>query len=301
METEKTLQKKWYKKVRYWIIICVLLVVAIFTIISIAISGSPMFVSPPQKVQEKKISLKGINADDGAGIKIYLNGNVVSELKADSNGRFNVELELAEGKNNIYAEATANGKTKKGTNYETTYEPKVQETVKEETKPEEVVEIKQEMPEIKEEPKREETRIEITNPVERIQAIIKGIGDFEVLVWDMKKNFAKNTTPPPYEVTVNSSVDQIGSCSVAKQYLLDVMRSLYSDEILKDKIERVQFSAWGHLRASLGAEDAKFSKDEWIFMGPSNYWKVTLDYKPYENEVGPINQRTWGVSIKGCK
>ncbi len=136
-----------------------------------------------------------------------------------------------------------------------------------------------------------------TNHVSKIETIVKNIGNFGVDIWDINGNFAKEDTRPPYEVVITTSRNQIESCFSAKYTLYSIMKALYTDKELKDKIARVIFSAWGYLRSSLGANDARMLT--WDF-GPSNYWIVTLKYKPYENERGPLNQRTWGVS-NNCK
>jgi len=31
--------------------------------------------------------------------------------------------------------------------------------------------------------------------------------------------------------------------------------------------------------------------------GPTNFWKVMMQYKPYEDETGALDKRTWGKAI----
>ncbi|EKE21247.1 MAG: hypothetical protein ACD_7C00302G0001 [uncultured bacterium] len=135
---------------------------------------------------------------------------------------------------------------------------------------------------------------------EQIEIIVKNIGDYEVTVWDLKGNLAKNTTPAPYEVFVIAGNGKIANCFHAKNVMLDVMKKLYSDTAVKDKIARVMFTSWGQLKVSLGSEDG--TKLDWATVGPTNFWDVMMKVKSYEDETGPINQRTWGVSIgKDCE
>ncbi len=133
-----------------------------------------------------------------------------------------------------------------------------------------------------------------SNPLERIEQIVSGVGDYEVTVWDSKGELAIESSTP-YEVIVNSKPNQFNNCYDAKNILYEIMKELYSDSQLAGSIARIQFTAWGYLKASLGYDDAK--NLEWD-AGPSNYWEVTLQYKDYEDTSSPLSQQTWGVKIK---
>jgi hypothetical protein len=144
----------------------------------------------------------------------------------------------------------------------------------------------------------EQKPAEETNPIKRIETIVSGIaGKSEITIWDSKGNFAKETTKPPYEVIVNAGKGDIASCFYAKNVAFEVMKKLYSDEIVKDKISRVLFTSWGHLRTSLGSEDGL--KMDWspVATSPTGYWTTMMKYKSYEDETGPLSQRTWGKEI----
>lgn len=108
-----------------------------------------------------------------------------------------------------------------------------------------------------------------------------------------------SSAQPPYEVIVNlSEVD----CFDAKVQLLDVMRSLYTDSITKSNISRVLVNANGQLSASLGVEDVRsLSTEQWRSNGPSNFFGVLLEMGNRSNENLPMQQRTWGSSVDGCK
>ena len=131
--------------------------------------------------------------------------------------------------------------------------------------------------------------------VERIQQNVKRARDFEVTVWS-GDNFADESTPPPYEVIVNTGPGKLTGCFDAKNALLDVMKGIYEDAKIKVKISRVLFGGWGQLRASMGAEDG-LSIPNWNEVYPTNFWKTFLELKPYEDETGALSQRTWGVAI----
>lgn len=129
--------------------------------------------------------------------------------------------------------------------------------------------------------------------IETIESAVAGVGQYEVTVWK-GKNFAKDSSKPPFEVIVNSGVDQIGDCFSAKSQLFDVMKAIYTNPDLSGKIARVKYTAWWKLRASLWSSDLGFS---WSDSGPSNFWMVLQKYKSYEDETSALNQRTYGVKI----
>ncbi len=130
--------------------------------------------------------------------------------------------------------------------------------------------------------------------LERIDQIVNNVGDYEVTIWDSSGNFATETSTP-YEIIVNTQPNTFSDCFDAKNSLYGVMKGLYTDEVLNDKIARVQFTAWGYLKSSLGSDDAGELK--WNDFGPSNFWTVNLQFKDYEDTSGPMSQRTWGVKI----
>ena len=132
-----------------------------------------------------------------------------------------------------------------------------------------------------------------TSSIQRIEKIVGDVGRYEVIVFDSSGNFATEDSIP-YEIIVNGGFSQFNNCFQAKEELYEVMKNLYSDEMLKGKISRVLFTAPNYLRASAGYEDVKdFTWD----YGISNYWKVTLQYKNYEDESGTLSKRTWGKQI----
>ena len=178
-----------------------------------------------------------------------------------------------------------------------------QETVvAKEHKPEENQEVKKDnAPE--EKVTEQKTEEKTADPIKKIEENIKQVSDkFEITIWDSKSNFAKATTPPPYEVIVNAGNGAISNCDSAKVVSFQVMKAVYSDNSIKDKVSRVIFTSWGNLRVSLGSEDG--AKMDWspAMAGPTNFWKVMMQVAPYENESGSLSQRTWGKFISSdCK
>lgn len=133
-----------------------------------------------------------------------------------------------------------------------------------------------------------------SGPVSKIENTIKAIGNFEVTVWTAGKNLADDKSKPPYEIIVNTSAKDIDGCFDAKNKSYRVMEAVYSNNDIRRTVARVKFNAWGQLQASLGEKDIG---DHWNGSGPSNFWKVLLQVKPYEDETGPLNLRTYGVRL----
>ncbi len=109
----KKAKKKWYKKIKYWVLIILGLFIGICVLAGIASRGMPIFKDVPDETNQIELKLNGSGVDSNANVKIYLNGNAVSEVNADENGKFIFSVSLSEGENILYAEAMHNGKTKK--------------------------------------------------------------------------------------------------------------------------------------------------------------------------------------------
>ncbi|MDF1518259.1 MAG: DUF308 domain-containing protein [Lutibacter sp.] len=136
--------------------------------------------------------------------------------------------------------------------------------------------------------------IPTTDTVSAIEKAINATGDYEVTVWTINGDFANAESSPPFEVIVNTTASQIQDCFDAKNKLFNVMEAVYNNNAFKDNVARIKFTAWGELKASLGAKDTGF---DWSASGPSNFWKVLQQYKSYEDESGSLDQRTYGVRI----
>ena len=136
---------------------------------------------------------------------------------------------------------------------------------------------------------------QITQNVRNFEASYKRSGHFEVTVWDMNANILSKDTTPPYEVIVNGNFSKDRECFDAKYSLFEIMKRLYTDSSLKNKIARVKVTIPYQLRASLGSEDA--AGLNWNNFKHSLFWRTLLKYKSYEWESGPLSQRTYGVKI----
>jgi hypothetical protein len=141
---------------------------------------------------------------------------------------------------------------------------------------------------------------QVTSMQTKVEQAIQGIGDFEVSVWDKNSEIATDGSQPPFEIIVNAKAGDGADCFGAKNRLFEIMKRLYSDQEIESDIARVIFTQPGQIRASLGRDDAKTLS--WNDLGPSNFWKVFLQFKDYEDENGELASRTWGKSINPeCK
>lgn len=136
---------------------------------------------------------------------------------------------------------------------------------------------------------------------ERIREIVSGVGGLLAITYDKNDNMVMDQSEnPPYAVTINTSLGDIKDCFDAKNKLFELSKQLYSDPVVGSKISRVKFTALKQLRASIGSADAKDLN--WKDLGPTNFWRTTLQYKGYEYETGDLAKRTWGVAINPeCK
>jgi hypothetical protein len=133
---------------------------------------------------------------------------------------------------------------------------------------------------------------------DRVSNIVGAYWTFEVTIATLKGDFATSSSKPPFVIIINTTSSDVSSCFDAKDKLFSIMKALYTNSDTKGKIARVRFSAWGYLQASLGSSDLWFSRSD---SGPSNLFKVLLQYKSYEDESGPMNTRTRGKDIGGCE
>lgn len=147
------------------------------------------------------------------------------------------------------------------------------------------------------------TAASVTNPdldpVSAIRKVLNSSDTYELTIWTVDGNLAKADSKPPFEVIINTSNGQITDCFAAKNVLFDLMKTAYTNDQIKDKISRIQFTAWGQLKASLGSKDAVFDWDE---ASPTNFWATLQKYKSYVDESSSMNERTFGVRInKSCE
>jgi len=128
-----TTKKKWYRKKRYWIAALILI---LFVVGVVSVKGTPTFRNLPKKVSNPSMTLAGYGVEKGADVKIYLNNNLASEVKADDEGNFQTTLNLKEGQNVLYAEAMYKGKIRKSAEKKITFAIDVQAETKQESQQE---------------------------------------------------------------------------------------------------------------------------------------------------------------------
>ncbi len=111
-------QKKWYKK---WWVIVIGVLIGIIVLSLFAGKGLPVLKDIPTEVTQSVLRVNGFGVEANATVNIYLNGNLVSEIKADNDGNFTTPLTLIEGKNTLYATASYKDSEKKSSEKIITY------------------------------------------------------------------------------------------------------------------------------------------------------------------------------------
>lgn len=77
-------------------------------LIGIFSSGTPSLAAISSPTNQRGITVSGSTSYKNSTIKIFVNGNVVTETKADNEGHFSMPVELQEGQNKIKVSATNN-------------------------------------------------------------------------------------------------------------------------------------------------------------------------------------------------
>ncbi len=138
-----------------------------------------------------------------------------------------------------------------------------------------------------------------SNPLEQINQIVLDKSGVSPEVYSGDE-FA-NETNAPYEVFVNLPFDHsVSSCSMAKSLSVEVMKSLYTNDLIRPNISRVIVTVPNYLRVSLGASDGVPMVDNNAFNGPTVYWNTLEQLGLGENETGSLENRTWGVYLAKC-
>ncbi len=134
---------------------------------------------------------------------------------------------------------------------------------------------------------------------ERINEIVLSKAGVEPEVYSGDE-FADETNPP-YEVFVNLPFDHsVSNCFMAKTLSVEVLKSLYMDNVVRPDIDRVIVSIPYYLRVSLGASDGVPMAENNVFNGPTVYWNTLEQFGLGENETGSLENRTWGVYLAKC-
>ncbi|MEI8061332.1 MAG: hypothetical protein WCG99_03515 [Candidatus Berkelbacteria bacterium] len=261
---------------------------------------------PQSPTENEKVTIKG-KSEKYAKIIVSLGGKEVKNTSVRKDSFEIKNIPLAEGENKfivkaidqadnysepkeivmVYNKPVVKEETRTETTNQTSEPPKETaqqtETPKEEAKPTETPKV--------------ESKTTQQLDIDKINELVKKVGSFETTILDSSSNYATAQSQPPYQVIVNTSLNQL-NCSQSKFALFDINKNIYTENQLKDKISRILFTASGSLRSSYGSADSKIN---WSTSGATNFWSVMLQYKSYEDETGALANRTWGVSINGCR
>lgn len=135
---------------------------------------------------------------------------------------------------------------------------------------------------------------------ERVEGLCSKVGEFSVTCFDSKGNPVVGNPTGAFEVIANAPLRHYSDCRVAKMEAYEVLKALYSDGAVKGSLTRVLVTAPPYVRVSLGGEDGRNLTNGGSWSGPTNFFKVTAQYRNYEYEKGPFSKRTW-VEMKGCQ
>jgi hypothetical protein len=153
--------------------------------------------------------------------------------------------------------------------------------------------------EINKEPNSSPQLLQQATPLEKINTIVLDIANVTPTVYS-EDNFA-NEMNAPYNIVVNLPYDHsISSCAMAKNLSVEVVKSLFGDIEVRNKIDRVIVTVPYYLRMSLGSDDGIPMAENDAFGGPSLYWETLEKIGLGEREVDNFRMRTWGVYLDGC-
>lgn len=106
---------------------------------------------------------------------------------------------------------------------------------------------------------------------------------------------ATSEADAPFKVVINHS-NTIG-CSAAKTASYGTIKSIYTNNHIRDMVDQIVIAYPGRLVTSLSGTDGR-STDSWS--GESNFYKVM--FGGFEtSQRDPAGQKTWVVSINGCR
>lgn len=140
---------------------------------------------------------------------------------------------------------------------------------------------------------------EKVDTVKLILSAVDGVVKDGGTIFNSKNKLVWQDSEPPYEVIVNTTKKEISDCFAAKQALLKVMKDIYGNPDIKDKVSRVLITT-PYLDASFGGNDSNVIKN-WQEIMPTFFWSTILQTKSYKDETGELGNRTWGVTNTNCK
>lgn len=106
---------------------------------------------------------------------------------------------------------------------------------------------------------------------------------------------ATSEADAPFKVVINHS--NVVGCSESKTASYNTIKSIYTNNNVRDMVDQIVITYPGRLVTSLGGADGR-STDSWS--GETNFYKVMFD--GFESsQRDPAGQKTWVVSINGCR
>jgi len=139
---------------------------------------------------------------------------------------------------------------------------------------------------------------EKVDTVKLILSAVEGVVKDGGTIFNSKNKLVWQDSEPPYEVIVNTTKNEISDCFAAKQALLKIMKDIYGNPDITDKVSRVLITT-PYFDASFGYNDSRTVN--WQEAMPSFFWTAILQTKSYKDETGDLKNRTWGITSTGCK
>lgn len=110
---------------------------------------------------------------------------------------------------------------------------------------------------------------------------------------DLKE--ATSESEAPFKVVINHA--NVIDCSAAKTASYNAIKSIYANNKVRDMVDQIVITYPGKLVTSLSGADGR-STNSWS--GETNFYKVMFD--GFESsQRDPAGQKTWVVSINGCR
>lgn len=106
---------------------------------------------------------------------------------------------------------------------------------------------------------------------------------------------ATSESEAPFKVIINHT--NVVDCSVAKTASYNAIKSIYTNNNVRDMVDQIAITYPGRLVTSLSGADGR-STDSWS--GETNFYKVM--FGGFEaSQRDPAGRKTWVVSINGCR
>lgn len=108
-------------------------------------------------------------------------------------------------------------------------------------------------------------------------------------------DLATSESQAPFKIVINYTNSV--SCSAAKTSSYDTIKSIYANNHIRDMVDQIVITYPGRLVTSLSGIDGR-STNSWS--GETNFYKVM--FGSFEaSQRDPAGQKTWVVSINGCR